>query len=730
MSLDEKLQFFAGDLDAIDHLSGVSRLNVPDINMGDGPNGVANTVDGTATSFPCNMAAGDTFDPDLVSKYAQAMAKEFKAKGKNMILGPGVNLNRVAQCGRTDEYITGDDPVLGAELVKAFIEGARNENVMTSVKHFGNNEQETNRNNWSANPDTKTQMEIYMPPFIAAVQAGTGSLMCAYNKVQGVHACKNKDLIQAIKREGDSFWIVSDWGAVYTDAQNGGIVEYIDAGLDVEMGTHDTADCDGHKGPDAPEGYCNKGDYMLADKMSQLVQEGKVTEDRVDETVSRVLGSLKTAGLLDPAVQATFPAYEYDDLHTKSKGPLMKKDARTQHSRAVAHEVAQKAMVLLQNTGDLLPLKTTDKLEMYGCGDEVHFRAESGSAAGTAPFVPPNPCQPDDDTACMYPNDAIAAAGASAQTFRLADAASGPRDADAIAVICVTAASKNSEGQDRQNLDLLGADIPWERYSRSVVWVVSPGPVLMPFASKVNSILLSSLPGEMGGVAFADNLFGRTNPAGHLSLTMPNSMDETSIRVNGDSDDYSEGVEVGYRWYQANNKHPNFAFGWGLSYAKQMSIVAATLNQPSTATRSSVSITLQSVNVLNRTFSELDQVVQLYVQHKSRDFAQLTGFAKFRNLQTGEPVTADIEFDLPKEWGSAVGDKSGWAAGWVPVTEYALYVSLYGVEDLRPLVSVRPEGSVTWEQDFLQQGPMNFVQDVVVQQRDSVRQFETHMLVV
>merc|ERR1712070_1268617 len=133
------------------------------------------------------------------------------------------------------------------------------------------------------------------------------------------------------------------------------------------------------------------------------------------------------------------------------------------------------------------------KLEMYGCGDEIHFRAESGSAAGTQPFVPQNPCQPDDATACMYPNDAAAAAGASIQTFRLADAASGPRDANAIAVICVTAASKNSEGSDRQNLDLLGAAIPWSSFSRSVVWVVSPGPVLIPFSEQVGAILYSGL---------------------------------------------------------------------------------------------------------------------------------------------------------------------------------------------------------------------------------------------
>merc|ERR1712070_264965 len=177
-------------------------------------------------------------------------------------------------------------------------------------------------------------------------------------------------------------------------------------------------------------------------------------------------------------------------------------------------------------------------------------------------------------------------------------------------------------------------------------------------------------------------------------------------------------------------KHPNFAFGWGLSYAKEMKILGATLNEPLTATRSSVSITLQVDNMPSRTSGELDQVVQLYVQHKSRNFAQLAGFAKFRNLQTGEPVTSDIEFDLPREWGSAVGDKSGWAAGWVSVSDYTLFVSLHGVEDLRQLMSVKMEGSMpttTWEQDFSRQGPMRFDQDVVVQQRNSLRQFETHL---
>jgi beta-glucosidase len=596
---------------------------------------------------------------------------------------------------------------------------------MVNVKHFGNNEQETNRNSWSANPDTITEMEIYMKPFLAAIDAGAGSLMCAYNKVQGVHACKNKALMQAAKRRGDAFFIVSDWGAVYPDAANGGIVDYIEAGLDVEMGTHDTPGCDGHASPDSPD-YCNKGDYMLADKMHDLVSQGKVSEGRVNETVSRVLGALKTAGLLDPAVQAEFPTYTHMDLHSKFNGPLMKKDARTQHSRAVAHKVARKAMVLLQNVGSLLPLKTTEKLELYGCGDEVHFRAEAGSAAGTMPFTPANPCQADDETACMYPNDAVVAAGATVDHFKLDEAKSGPRDPSAVAVICVTAASKNSEGTDRSTLALLGSDIPWEQFQRSIVWVVSPGPVLIPFAPKVSSILYSALPGEMGGAAFADILFGKASPSGHLSLTLPNKADETSVRVHRDSDDYAEGVEVGYRWYQANGKHANFAFGWGLSYATHLELTAATLTPPAGSSRARVDVALRWRNADGR-FGSVDQVVQLFVQHQgptARNFKQLVGFAKVAELQDGEAHSASVEFEAPATWGSAPGDRDGFNANWQEVTQYALFVSLFGIEDTRALFTVDLTGGmfVAVPEHNFSRSPISFDQDAVVEMRNKARE--------
>lgn len=728
LTLDEKLHFFAGDLDAIDHVPGVGRLGIPEINMGDGPNGVANTIPGTATSFPCNKAIGDTWDRNLTARYARAMAKEFKAKGKNMMLGPGVNLARVPQCGRMDEYIPGDDPTLGAELVKAHVKGALDENIMTNIKHFGNNEQETNRNQWSANPDANVNMEYYMKPFRAGVEAGAACLMCGYNKVNGLPACKNKDILHAAKRWGDSFWIVSDWGAIYPDAADGGAAEYINAGVDMEMGAHDDAEC---TGPDVPAtkyggaGYCNKGDYMLPDRMKFMLDSGKITEDRIDETVSRVLGALKTAGLLDSKVQEEFPPYVHKDYHSKWYGPLAQKDVRTQHSRQVAHEVATKAMVLVQNRDSLLPVSKTAKIQTYGCGDEVHFHAESGSASGTAPHFPKVPCQADGKTACPYPEDGLKAAGADVTAYKFSDGFNGPHDVDALTVVCLMAKSFNTEGTDRANLDM--EDFPFKKFAKVVVWAVAPGPVILDFAPLVDSLLVSSLPGEMGGSAFTDIFFGKASPAGHLTLTMPNSMHETSVTVNHDSDDYAEGFEFGYRWYEAHNKHAIFGFGWGLSYAKYMQVPHVEFQAPAASERPSVKLQLWRDSDPADQMAMVDQVVQLYVQHKkpqARGFKELAGFGKVEGLKQKTAIQAVIEIDPPMIWDSKPGDKTAYDKSWVPVAEYTVFISLHGVEHARPLFTVKVDSdkyTAESEYNFDQDGPIKFDQELAVWDRSHAR---------
>jgi len=736
LTLDEKLQFFAGDLDAIDHISGVKRLGIPDINMGDGPNGVANTIAGTATSFPCNLAAGDTFDQQVIRKYAQAMAKEFKAKGKNQILGPGSNLARISLCGRQDEYMGGDDPLLSAESVRAFVKGALDEHVMVMVKHFLHNEQETNRNDWSADPDVKTSMEIYMQPFLAGIEAGAAALMCAYNQVNEMHACKHKGIMQAAKKAGDAFWIASDWGAVYSDAADGGIVDYINAGMDMEMGTFDTADCDGHMSDDVKEteygaeGYCNKGYYMLQDAMKGLVNSGKVSKERVDETVGRILRALNTAGLLDPDVQAEFPTYAEKDLHSKWYGPLAQKDVRTSESRLVAQEVATKAMVLLQNSGGLLPLAASARVEMYGCGEEVHFRAESGSAAGTEPNIPSSDerCKPDGKTACPYPDDAVTAAGVSLKAFGLEDGENGPQDPDAVTVVCLVPASKNSEGTDRENLDLDGAaDFPFEKFDNVVVYVVAGGPVLMPFASQVDAILYSSLPGEMGGAAFADVLLGKASPSGHLSLTMPESEKQT-ISPTESSDAYNEGWRFGYRGYGAKGELPNFAFGWGLSYLEEIEILQANISTTTSDGRVKFRyrLVLRAPNSAPQQVTEAGQVVQLYVQHlkpEARPFKQLAGFGKAQNLVGVKDAVVDIVVDPPKVWDTEGGTGDGWDGTWKPVVDYKLFVSLHGVEHAVELYHVtHNEGNTN--ANLLADLPIKFVQADAVAERAKARGLE------
>lgn len=388
-------------------------------------------------------------------------------------------------------------------------------------------------------------------------------------------------------------------------------------------------------------------------------------------------------------------------------------------------------MVLLQNHGSLLPLAKAEKLETYGCGDEVHFRAESGSASGTEPNIPAvgERCKPNGETACPYPEDALKVAGMAVTSFRLQDGGNGPRDPEATAIVCIVAAAKNTEGTDRANLFLLGADkFPFARYKKSVVWVIAPGPVLMPFTTTVGAIVFSSLPGEMGGAALADILLGVASPSGHLSLSLPNKPLETQVKANPTSDDYAEGFEVGYRWYQAKNVKPNFAFGWGLSYAKYVQVVSASFSTPCSDARPSVKLQLRAdVGGTGAAIGEVSQVAQLYLQHEQpqpRTFLELGGFGKAHGLQNGELVVVNVDFDAPRIWGSNAGEKAGFDASWETVTEYKVFLSFYGVEHVQELFLVKRDGGsckVTPLRSFSADGPLSFDQDEAVYEREHAR---------
>lgn len=219
--------FYVGNTPAI------ARVGVPPLKMQDASNGFRTTqpsTEGTTTVWPCMLALASTWDEDIVGKVAAAIAMEFRKKGANMLLGPGLNVQRNADNGRSFEYLSGEDPYLGSRLAHTFITSVQGEGVIATVKHFAFNQKETNRKTISVNVDLKTAWEIYYPPFQAAVDAGVASVMCSYNKVNGSWACGNDDILQRdLKgRMGFKGFVISDWQATHD-------TNYIAQGLDQEM---------------------------------------------------------------------------------------------------------------------------------------------------------------------------------------------------------------------------------------------------------------------------------------------------------------------------------------------------------------------------------------------------------------------------------------------------------------------------------------------------------------
>lgn len=225
LTLSEKLSFFHGEWTLYTGtIPGVQRLGIPPLILNDGPQGFAppewNLVDkGLTTAYPCNLALGASFSPDLVALYASSIASEFRKKGANVMLGPGLNLHRVAIGGRNFEYLTGEDPVLGSKLVKPFVEAVQQAGVMVTLKHYLNNNQEHDRKLYSAEKvdlDPGVESDLYLKPFISGLDAGACAVMCSYNLVNGTHSCENSEILGYIRGKYDGFFVMSDWFATHS----------------------------------------------------------------------------------------------------------------------------------------------------------------------------------------------------------------------------------------------------------------------------------------------------------------------------------------------------------------------------------------------------------------------------------------------------------------------------------------------------------------------------------
>lgn len=584
MTLEEKLTYvhglFPNKIDprpadmvpSAGYVPGVPRLGIPTLRESDASLGVANQMnlrtDDVATALPSGLATAATFDPKLAYAGGAMAGAEARAKTFNVLLAGGVNLTRDAWNGRNFEYL-GEDPLLAGTLVAAAIRGVESNHIVSTVKHFALNAQETGRTILNARIDEAALRESDLLAFEIAVKDGRpGSVMCAYNKVNGDWSCENHFLLTKVLRDDWKFpgWVMSDWGGVHST------VKAAMAGLDQESGQE-----------------LDKEIYFGA-PFAAAVANGTIPIARLDEMVRRILTGVIASGLYDNPSPATVQPIDY------------------QAHADVAQRVAEASMVLLKNQGNVLPLaKSARKIVLIGGHADVGVLSGGGSSqvrsVGGVPIeIPLTSGAAASFVRVTYHNSsplkAIQAIAPGAQISYVdgkdaAAAAAAARDADIAVVFATQWATEAEDNLDialPDNQDAL-IDAVAAAQSKTVVVLETGGPVLMPWIDRVPAVVEAWYPGQRGGEAIARVLFGDVDATGRLPMTFarasaqlprPGPVGLESLKNDAASNagsgtdapiasfdvDYKEGANVGYRWYAAQNSQPLFAFGYGLTYAK------------------------------------------------------------------------------------------------------------------------------------------------------------------
>ncbi|WP_309064936.1 glycoside hydrolase family 3 C-terminal domain-containing protein [Microbacterium sp.] len=563
---------------------GVDRVGIPSIMVTDGPHGLRKQAAGAdhlglaasvpATCFPPAVGLSASFDPELAERVGTALGVESAIENVAVILGPGINIKRSPLCGRNFEYMS-EDPIVSGVMGAGLVRGIQSQGVGASLKHFAANNQETDRLRVSSDVDPRTLREIYLRGFQRVVEdAQPWTVMCSYNRINGVYASEDPWLLTQVLRDEWGFEgiVVSDWGAV--NDRVAGVV----AGMDLEMPSSD-----------------GRTDAQIV----AAVREGRLDESALDTIVDR---------LIDLARKA--------QARPAASGPL---DVETHH--ALAREAAGRSIVLLKNDGGLLPLSRTAKIAVIG----EFARTPRYQGAGSSQINPTRLDNALDEIRAASSGDVAFAPGylidedaapSDDETAALvAEATDAARAADTVVVFLGVPAHEESEGFDRTHIDLPAAQLALVDAVRAanpnVVVVLSNGGVVaLPFADEVPAIVEAWLLGQAGGGATADVLFGAVNPSGRLAETIPLRLEDTPAfgRFPGEHGhvQYGEGLLVGYRWYDARRMQVAFPFGHGLSYTTFSYGDAAA----ATTAEGDIVVTVPVTNTGARTGRE---VVQLYV---------------------------------------------------------------------------------------------------------------------
>jgi beta-glucosidase len=607
MTLDEKIASLHGIQDNSDYrtVPGVARLGIPALNITNGPAGATNGGpghQGSATALPAPISLAATWDNQLANLYGTVVGKEAKALANGFLEGPDINIARVPQNGRTFEAF-GEDPYLVGQMAANEIAGIQSQGIIAEAKHYAGNNQEANRLTINDIIDERTLHEIYLPAFQASVQQGrAGAVMCAYNQVNGAYACENNLLMNQILKTDWAFqgFITSDFGAVHST------VPSALAGLDLEMPT---------------------GIYFT-DPLSSAVQSGQVPMSVIDDKLIRRLSTMIRFGIFD--------------------NPPVNTPVATQADGVIARRIAEAGMVLLKNDGAVLPLNASQLHSVALIGP--YASAPKTGGGGSSQVVP---------AYTVTPLAGIQSRVGSSVTVSLSTGSNINQAvslAQAADVAIVMVGDDEAEGTDHPislsgNQDQLVQAIAAAN-PHTVVVVKSGSAVLMPWVASVPAVLEAWYPGEEDGNAVAAVLFGDVNPSGKLPLTFPVNVSDLPANtpaqypgVNGVAN-YSEGVFVGYRYFDANNIAPLFPFGHGLSYTTfsyaNLAPIAA-INPTNGLVSSSVDF-----DVTNTGSVAGAEVAQVYVGLSSAPVPeppiQLKGFQKV-TLQPGQTAHVSIPFD-------------------------------------------------------------------------------------
>jgi len=646
MTLEEKIGMLHGN--SMFTSGGVKRLGIPELKMADGPLGVreeisrdnwapAGLTNDFATYYPAGGGLAATWNAEMAYTFGNSLGQEMRARDKDMLLSPAINIVRTPLGGRTYEYMS-EDPFLNKKIAVPLIVGLQDNDVMACVKHFAANNQETNRDFVDVQIDERTLREIYLPAFEASIkEAHAYSVMGAYNKFRGEYLCENDYMLNKILRDEWGFKgvVVSDWAAVHST------VKSLKSGLDIEMGT--------------PKPF---NEFFLADKLTAAAKNKEISEAELDIHVKRILRTLFQVKAMGGKARA--------------KGSIA-----TEAHYQDAYKIAAEAIVLLKNDNNALPLKldgvksiavignnATKKNALGGFGAGVKTKREVTPLEGLKNRLPSSVTinyaegyleRYDEKNKGNLGN--ITSNGPvtidQLDPAKVQEAVEAAKKSDVAIIFAGSNRDYETEASDRRNLKLpFGQEELIKKViaanPRTIVVMIAGAPFEIEEISKKTSALVWSwFNGSEGGNALADVLLGKVNPSGKLPWTMPkNIMDSPAHATNsfpgGKTVNYAEGILVGYRWFDTKNIAPLFPFGYGLSYTT-FAFDNAKTDKTSYASSETISI---SVDVKNTGKVDGKEVVQLYTSKGdskvSRAAKELKGFKKVA-VKSGSSETVTIK---------------------------------------------------------------------------------------